>query len=73
MILVACKRMFEVEELKEQLSKELKILGMQIVRDITNGLLYLSQRRYIEKVLKEVLQGHRQSCFYSTWFSLLIL
>ena len=53
--------MLEVEKLKEQFSKEFdmkdlgearKILGMEIFRDRTNGFLYLSQRRYIKKVLK---------------------
>ena len=60
-ILVACKNMLEVEELKSQLTKEFdmkdlgdakKILGMEIVKDRSKGFLYLNETRYIEKVLK---------------------
>ena len=60
-VLVGCKSMLEVEELKCQLSKEfdMKVLGVakmilraKIVRDRSNGFLFLSQRRYIEMVVK---------------------
>ena len=60
-MLVFCKRMLEVEDLKEQLLKEFdikdlgdakKILGMEIVKDRNNRFLYSSQKRYIDKVLK---------------------
>ena len=51
-MLVTCKTMLEMEELKEQLSKVFdmkdlgeakKILGMEIVRDMSNEFLYLNQ------------------------------
>lgn len=29
-----------------------KIMGMEIVKDMRNGFLYLIQRRYIDEVLK---------------------
>jgi hypothetical protein len=59
-ILIAAKSMKEVTALKAQLSREFdmkdlgavkKILGMEIIRDRKSGLLYLSQKNYIEKVL----------------------
>src|SRR5687768_4193689 len=59
-MVVACSSLFEVENLKRLLSSEFdmkdlgeakKILGMEILRDRARGILYLSQRRYIEKVL----------------------
>ena len=65
-MLVACKNMLEVEELKSQLLKEFdmkdlrdakKILGMEIVRDRSKAYLYLNQTRYIEKVLKRFAMG----------------
>jgi hypothetical protein len=59
-ILIAIKSMKEVATLKAQLSREFdmkdlgaakKILGMEIIKDRKSGLLYLSQKNYIEKVL----------------------
>ena len=59
-ILIAAKDREEIKKVKTQLSVESemkdfsnikKILGMEIVRDRKAGSLYLSQKRYIEKVL----------------------
>jgi hypothetical protein len=52
-----------IDELKAQLSHEFdmkdlgpakKILGMEILRDHRVGTLFLSQKSYIEKVLRKV-------------------
>ena len=60
-MLLACSSLFEVENLKVLLSSEFdmkdlgeakKILGMEILRDRAKGVLYLSQRKYIEKVVQ---------------------
>ena len=60
-ILIAAKDKSEIAKLKAQLSKEFemkdlgaakKILGVEIIRDGKSGMLYLSQRDYIEKVLR---------------------
>ena len=60
-MLVACNSLFEVENLKELLSSDFdmkdlseakKILEMEILKDGAKGLLYLSQRKYIEKVVQ---------------------
>ena len=60
-MLVACDTLFEVENVKELLSNEFemkdlgkakKILGMEIMKDRSKGVLYLSQRKYIEKVVQ---------------------
>jgi hypothetical protein len=60
-MLIAAKSMKEIAALKAQLSSEFdmkdlgaakKILGMEIVRDRKCGLMYLSQKSYIEKVLR---------------------
>ena len=60
-ILIAAKDKSEIVKLKAQLSKEFemkdlgaakKILGVEIIRDRKSGMLYLSQRGYIEKVLR---------------------
>ncbi|XP_057532923.1 uncharacterized protein LOC130810814 [Amaranthus tricolor] len=60
-MLVACSSLLKVEDLKELLSSEFdmkdlgeakKILGMEILRDRAKGVLYLSQRKYIEKVVQ---------------------
>jgi hypothetical protein len=60
-MLIAAKSMKEIVALKAQVSSEFdmkdlgaakKILGMEIVRDMKSGLLYLSQKNYIEKVLR---------------------
>ena len=59
-MLIAAKDMREIRKVKAQLSKEFemkdlgaakKILGMEILRDRDTCKLYLSQKRYIEKVL----------------------
>lgn len=60
-MLIVAKEKSEIAKLKAQLSKEFemkdlgaakKILGMEITRDRKSGKLYLSQRGYIEKVLR---------------------
>jgi hypothetical protein len=60
-MLIAAKSRKEIAALKAQLSSEFymkdlgaakKILGMEIVRNRKSGLLYLSQKGYIEKVLR---------------------
>jgi hypothetical protein len=59
-MLIAAKSMKEITILKNQLSSEFemkdlgpakKILGMEIKRDRKSSLLFLSQEKYIEKVL----------------------
>jgi hypothetical protein len=59
-MLIAAKDKSEIAKLKEQLNLEFemkdlgvarKILSVEIIRDIKFGMLYLSQRGYIEKVL----------------------
>uniref|UniRef100_A0A803N377 Reverse transcriptase Ty1/copia-type domain-containing protein n=1 Tax=Chenopodium quinoa TaxID=63459 RepID=A0A803N377_CHEQI len=66
-MLVACKNMIEVNNLKRLLSSEFdmkdlgeakKILGIEIIRDRSADVLYLSQRRYIEKVLERFSMMH---------------
>ena len=61
-MLIACKEMEFINYLKQQLSntfkmKDLgvanKILGIQLMRDIKNGILSLTQHKYIRKVLKK--------------------
>jgi hypothetical protein len=60
-ILIAAKRKKEIATSKAQLSSEFeikdlgaarKILGMKIMRDSKSGLLFLSHRSYIQKVLR---------------------
>ncbi len=60
-MLIAAKNKAEINRLKEVLSSEFemkdlgaakKILGMEIWRDRKAGRLYVSQQKYIEKVLK---------------------
>ncbi|KAG9446279.1 hypothetical protein H6P81_012407 [Aristolochia fimbriata] len=60
-MLIAVKEMVEIQKLKTQLKGEFKmkdlgaakqILGMEINRDRRGGTLYLSQRKYVEKVLE---------------------
>ena len=60
-MLIATRDKEEIGKVKSQLSAEFemkdlgeakKILGMEIVRDRKAGSLYLSQRGYIEKVLR---------------------
>jgi hypothetical protein len=59
-MLIAAKSIQEITTLKAQLSSEFemkdlgpakKILGMEIKRDRNSSLLFLSQEKYIEKVL----------------------
>ena len=61
-MLIASKSMEEINRLKAQLSRtfEMKdlgaakhILGMEIHRDRKNGKLWLSQQKYVEKVLEK--------------------
>ena len=60
-MLIAAKDKSEIAKLKAQLNKEFemkdlsaakKILGMEIITDRKSGMLYLSQRGYIKKVLR---------------------
>ncbi|KAK3013623.1 hypothetical protein RJ639_009326 [Escallonia herrerae] len=60
-MLIAAKSMSDVNSLKEQLKREFeikdlgvakRILGMEIQRDRPAGILYLSQKKYIERVLQ---------------------
>ena len=60
-MLIAAKSMSEINELKKQLSNEFemkdfgaakKILGMEISRYRPSGKVYLSQKGYIDKVLR---------------------
>ncbi|KAK3012115.1 hypothetical protein RJ639_010588 [Escallonia herrerae] len=59
-MLIAAKSMSDVNGLKEQLKREFemkdlgaakRIFGMEIQRDRPAGILYLSQKKYIERVL----------------------
>ncbi|PKA67207.1 Retrovirus-related Pol polyprotein from transposon TNT 1-94 [Apostasia shenzhenica] len=59
-MLIACKHMHEISELKKVLSSKFeikdlgnakKILGMKIHRDRHEGKLWLTKKSYIEKVL----------------------
>ena len=61
-MLIAAKDKEEIRKVKVQIDKEFemkdvgatkKILRMEILRDRKVGKLYLSQKRYIEKVLYE--------------------
>lgn len=61
-MLIACKEMEFINELKQQLSntfemKDLgaakKIIGVQLKRDRKNGILSLTQHKYIRKVLEK--------------------
>ena len=60
-MLIAAKDKSEIAKLKAQLSNEFemkdlgaakKIIGMEIIRERQSGKLYLSQKGYIEKVLR---------------------
>jgi hypothetical protein len=60
-MLIAAKDKEEIAKLKAQLNLEFemkdlgaakKILGVEIIRDRTSGMLYISQRGYIEKVCR---------------------
>ncbi|KAK3033756.1 hypothetical protein RJ639_034198 [Escallonia herrerae] len=60
-LLIAAKLMSDVNGLKEQLKREFemkdlgvakRILGMEIQRDRPAGILYLSQKKYIKRVLQ---------------------
>ncbi|KAH9743535.1 hypothetical protein KPL70_003339 [Citrus sinensis] len=59
-MLIACKVREEIEALKHMLNSEFdmkdlghakKILGMEITRDRRKGTMFLSQKKYLEKVL----------------------
>ena len=59
-ILIACKVREEIEALKQKLTSKFdmkdlghakKILGMEITRDRRKGTMFLSQKKYLEKVL----------------------
>ncbi|GKV37057.1 hypothetical protein SLEP1_g45126 [Rubroshorea leprosula] len=61
-MLIAAKSMLIIDDLKKQLSGEFemkdlvaakKILGMEIHTDCKGGKLFLSQKKYIEKVLEQ--------------------
>ena len=61
-MLIACRDMSKIKELKRMLSREFdmkdfgaakKILGLEIKRDRENERLYLSQIKYISKVLEK--------------------
>ena len=60
-MLVASKSMFEISRLKAQLARTFdmkdlgatnQILGMQIHIDRKNGKMWLSQKKYVEKILQ---------------------
>ena len=60
-MLIAAKDMKEIQKLKDQLKAEFemkdlgaakKILGMEIVRDRKSRVLHLSQKNYIERILR---------------------
>jgi hypothetical protein len=77
-MLIAAKSMKQIAALKAQLSNEFdmkdlgaakKILGMVIVRDRKFGLLYLSQKSYIEKVLRRSNMQNAKPV--STWLLIL--
>ena len=61
-MLAACNTLFELENLKEFLSSDFDMKDLveakkyrylkEILRDRSNGVLYLSQRRSIEKVVQ---------------------
>ena len=64
--LIACDTWFEVENLKElpsskfdmkNLGEAKKIIRMEIMRDRSKGVLYLSQRKYIEKFVQRFSMG----------------
>ena len=60
-MLIACKERDRIEALKELLSSEFdmkdlgharKILGMDIMRNKKEGIMFLSQRSYVKKIVK---------------------
>jgi hypothetical protein len=69
-MLIAAKDMGEVQKVKDQLSSEFdmkdlgaakKILGMEIIRDRKARKLYLSQRGYVQKVLRRFNMSEAKS------------
>ncbi|CAL2259863.1 unnamed protein product [Prunus armeniaca] len=61
-MLIACQDKSRIQDLKKMLSEEFdmkdlgaaqKILGMEIQRDRTAGRIWISQAKYIQKVLKK--------------------
>ena len=76
-MLIIGKDMMKIERFKEYLAKafEMKdlghakqILGIQIIRDRKNGKLWLSQEKYVEKVLKRfnMDQAKPVSCLFQS-------
>ena len=66
-MLIACKIREEIEDLKKILSSEFdmknlgiakKILGVEIERNRAAGLMFLSQRKYLTRVLHVSLKGY---------------
>ena len=66
-MLIVARSMTDITRLKLQLNSEFemkdlggacKILGMEIQRDRRAGKLWLSQRRYLEKVLERFNMGN---------------
>ncbi|KAK3040322.1 hypothetical protein RJ639_029376 [Escallonia herrerae] len=65
-MLIVAKSMSNINGLKEQLKREFemktwvakRILGMEIQRDRSAGILYLSQKKYIERVLQHFEAEH---------------
>jgi hypothetical protein len=60
-MLIACKSVVEIDRLKTQLKKEFemkdlgeakKILGMEITREKAKGIVCLTHKQYLKKVLK---------------------
>ena len=73
-MLIAAKSRAEINKLKQLLSSEFemkdlgaakKILGMEIWRDRDAGLLYVSQQKYIEKLLQAFYMDHSKHGEYS--------
>uniref|UniRef100_A0A1J3F7G4 Retrovirus-related Pol polyprotein from transposon TNT 1-94 n=1 Tax=Noccaea caerulescens TaxID=107243 RepID=A0A1J3F7G4_NOCCA len=69
-MLIAAKEMAEIDRLKSALSSEFemkdmgaasRILGIDIKRDRKEGVLYLSQSSYLEKVVKRFNMGEAKS------------
>ncbi|XP_048328464.2 receptor-like protein 9DC3 [Ziziphus jujuba] len=65
-MLIACKHMDEIDNLKKLISSKFdmkdleevkKILGIDILRDKENQEIFVSQRKYIEKVLERFNMG----------------
>jgi hypothetical protein len=66
-MLIACKSIVEIDRLKTQLKNEFemkdlgeakKILGMEITRERARGIVCLTQKQYLKKVLKRFGMDH---------------